>query len=234
MSDASGRGPERAVLNAAYIAAVLGAGAVPVLLPPQLDARARDELLASADGLLLTGGADVDPGTYGETPHPSVTGTSPMRDMAERALIERAMARELPILAICRGMQMLNVALGGSLIQDVPTQVAGALEHSQTPDHARGEPTHTVAIEAGSRLATIVGRDELVVNSMHHQALGRMGAGLAATAWAGDGVIEAAELPGRRVLAVQWHPEELVAEHKHARALFTWLAREARGRGRRR
>ena len=223
----SGRVPG-AQLNASYIEAVQAAGGVPLLLPPQLEPGAQARLLGLADALLLTGGGDVDPERYHEKPHPAVTGVSALRDGVEFAAIEFALGRELPVLAICRGMQVLNVALGGSLVQDIPTQVAGARPHA-VPEPRDG-PCHPVRVAAASRLRAVVGADEIEVNSRHHQAVGKLGRGLEAVAWSPDGIVEGLEMQGRQVLAVQWHPEDMVAASGAARALFETLVRAARER----
>jgi putative glutamine amidotransferase len=219
-----GTHPERAFLNSAYVAAVQAAGGVPVLLAPQHDQRARQALLDRVDGIVLTGGGDVDPARFGEAPHPTVADVSPARDGLEIALVEGALDRRLPLLAICRGIQVLNVALGGSLHQDVATSPGTPIQHGQkAPRH---EPTHAVKIEAGSRLADVVGAHDLDVNSMHHQAINRLGRGLRAVAFSSaDGLIEGAELEdaSRFVLGVQWHPEELAPHQAAARSLFTAL-----------
>jgi putative glutamine amidotransferase len=216
---------ERAVLNSTYLAAVQAAGGVPVLLPPQLDERARETLFLRLDGVLLTGGGDMDPARFGETPHPTVAGVSPDRDRLEIALVEHALGRRLPVLAICRGVQVLNVALGGSLYQDVPSQIDTQVQHDQT--RPRHEPTHKVTIEEDSRLADVLGATQLEVNSFHHQGIKALGRGLRAVAHSDDGLIEGAELPERErfVLGVQWHPEELAVhpDGDSARRLFRAL-----------
>lgn len=207
------------VLNASYVLAVQQAGGVPVLLPPQLSPDARSALLARIDGLMLTGGEDVDPALYNEMPHQKLGSISQSRDAAEIAALNAAFERIIPILAICRGLQIVNVMRGGSLYQDIPSQVDGALDHSvQEP---RCGPAHTVEVASDSRLAGIVGAPTLEVNSRHHQAVKRLGTGLVAVAHAHDGVIEALELPGDQfVVAVQWHPEDMVSEFDSARRLF--------------
>ncbi len=229
----SGRPPERAALNAAYITAVQGAGGVPVLLPPHLDAGARDALWERLEGLVLTGGGDLDPALYGETPHPTVADVSSARDALELWLARRAVEDGLPLLAICRGIQVLNVALGGSLWQDVPSQVPGALNHHQTAP--RSEPTHRVKLLGEGTLLHAASRArELAVNSFHHQAVKRLGEGLREVAWAEDGLIEGVELPGHPfALGVQWHPEDLVGHDPAAHGLFAALVEVARARSRR-
>ena len=230
----TGRAPERAALNAAYIAAVQRAGAVPVLLPPQLDEPAREALWERLDGLVLTGGGDVDPARFGEPPHPTVSDVSADRDALELHLARRAVEEGLPLLAICRGIQVLNVALGGTLWQDVPSQVPGALVHQQTAP--RHEPTHRVKLLGeGTRLHAASGNRELAVNSFHHQAVKRLGEGLREVAWAEDGLVEGVELPGHPfAVGVQWHPEDLVGHDPAARGLFAAVVEVARARSRRR
>lgn len=218
----SGR-PERAFLNTAYLAALQQAGGVPITLPPQLDAPARVALFERLDGVMLTGGGDVDPARYNERPQPTVSEVSSARDALEFELIDYALDRALPILAICRGIQVLNVALGGTLFQDVATDPGTPLGHSQP--ESRDRPTHTVKVDARSRLAAVLGAETLDVNSFHHQAIKDLGRGLRTVAWAEDGLIEGAELDDvtRFVVGVQWHPEEMVSQFEPARRLFAAL-----------
>jgi putative glutamine amidotransferase len=188
-----------------YEAAVLRAGATP---RPLSLAEPVETALDGVDGLLLTGGDDVDPAIYGETPHPTYDVSEPGRDAFEIDLVRRALAADVPVLAICRGLQVLNVALGGTLIQDIPSEPAALLQHD-----ADGPPTtlaHTVAVAPGSCLAALVGPGETrAVNSRHHQSIRALGQGLVVTATSPDGIIEAAEVPAARFcLGVQWHPED--------------------------
>lgn len=225
--------PERAYANATYIRAVQQAGGVPVLLPPQLDLDSLETLWSRLDALVLTGGGDIDPARYGEASHATVADVSEARDELELTLTRRAVEDGLPVLGICRGVQVINVALGGSLHQDIATDVPGALPHSQK--EARHQPTHAVKVPGeGTRLAAIVGVPQLNVNSMHHQAIKRPGQGLREVAWAPDGVVEALELAAddRFVVGVQWHPEELVGHDPTARALFRAVLEAARRRSR--
>ncbi len=218
------KSPERAYVNSAYLAAVQEAGGVPVPIPPQLDAGAMDELLARCDGFLLTGGGDVDPAIFNEPPHPSLSEVAPARDRLEIALVRHAVAAGRPLLAVCRGIQVLNVALGGSLFQDVAGEPGTEIQHQQEKDgKPRDEPTHSVEVLAGSHLARVLGATELSVNSMHHQAVKAPGRGLVPVAFAPDMIIEGMELddPDRFVLGVQWHPEELTRKDPAARALFS-------------
>jgi putative glutamine amidotransferase len=191
-----------------YEAAVRRAGATPK--PLSLD-DPTVTALDGVDGLLLTGGDDVDPALYGEAPHPTCDVSEPGRDAFEIDLIRRALAADLPVLAICRGLQVLNVALGGTLIQDIPSEPGPLLQHD-----AEGPPTtlaHTVAVTPGSGLAALVGPDDTrAVNSRHHQAIRALGKGLVVTGTSPDGVIEAAEVPAARFcVGVQWHPENFHA-----------------------
>jgi putative glutamine amidotransferase len=223
-----GATPERAYVNSAYIRAVQDAGGVPVLLPPQLEREARAALWPLLDGVVLTGGGDIDPARFGEAPHRAVYEVAAARDSLELDLTRHALGRRLPLLAICRGIQVLNVALGGTLQQDIPSGVPDALTHAQT--EPRAQPTHRVKIEDGTRLARILGAAELEVNSFHHQAVARLGEGLRAVAWSPDGVVEGAEMDGSCgfVIAVQWHPEDLVDHDATARNLFRALVDESR------
>jgi putative glutamine amidotransferase len=222
-----GANPERAYVNSAYLHAVQQAGGVPVVLPPQLSVTSLHRLGAELSGLLLTGGGDIDPALFGEAPDATLYDVAPARDSLETSVLHLALGRGLPVLAVCRGVQVLNVALGGSLYQDVATEPGTQLPHSQK--EPRDQPTHKVKVTPGSRLARTLGADELEVNSMHHQAIHRLGRGLTAVAWAPDQLVEGAELddPGRFVLGVQWHPEELVGHSEPARRLFSALVAAA-------
>jgi putative glutamine amidotransferase len=223
-----GKVPERAYVNSSYLHAVQQAGGVPVLLAPQLSAVSFERLVRGMDGLLLTGGGDIDPSVFGEAPHPTASEVAPARDALELSLVRLMLERRLPILAICRGLQVLNVALGGTLFQDVGSDPGTQLPHRQ--GEPRDQPTHKVRLKAGSRLAETLGTDEIEVNSLHHQAVKTLGRGLLATAWAPDQIVEGIEVSdaGCLVLGVQWHPEELVASSEPARRLFAALVESAR------
>jgi putative glutamine amidotransferase len=226
-----GTTPERAYVNGAYIEAVQAAGGIPLLLTPHFTPEVQTVLWPRLDGLVLTGGGDIEPARFGEARHPAVDDVSLTRDELELGLARRAVADGVPLFAICRGMQVLNVALGGTLVQDIPSERPGALVHSQkAPRH---EATHGVKVMGeGTRLGRLLGALEVEVNSMHHQAIGRLGEGLQEVAWAPDGIVEGVELPGeaRFVLGVQWHPEELVGHDPAARNLFAAIVDAARRR----
>ena len=228
-----GEHPERAYVNSAYLRAIEEGGGIPVLLPPQLSASARETLWRRLDGLVLTGGGDIEPARFGELPHPRTTLISAERDALELDLVDRALRDEVPLFAICRGLQVVNVALGGTLHQHVPDAVGETVQHSQT--EKRHVATHPVKLMTeGTRLGEILGSPELTVNSFHHKAGRTLGRGLRDVAWAPDQVIEAIEHDDRHrfIVAVQWHPEELVGHDAAARALFTAVVEAARTRGR--
>lgn len=206
--------------NQSYIRALIAAGATPLMIPPGLDMSALTALCGRLDGLLLTGGADIDPALYGEQRLPECGEIEPERDIMELALTRVALQRDLPTFGICRGMQTLNVACGGALYQDIAAQRPESLAHAWT-DHPRNHLAHTVLVERDSRLFTALGAEELRVNSLHHQAVSRPGDGARVVAWAPDGVAEALELPAQRfAIAVQYHPEELIETDQRSRRLF--------------
>lgn len=199
-----------------------------MILSPLMGAPLAGHALDGMDGLLLTGGEDIDPSWYGAEPSPLLSPPSRERDLFELALFAVARQRQLPILGICRGIQLINVGLGGTLFQDLPTERAGGVQHR--PDSARDTRSHRVRLTPGSRAAEALRATSLSVNSSHHQAVRDLAPGLCATGWTDDDLIEAVESPPGEawLLAVQWHPEEM---HRDARApeqgLFTALVREA-------
>jgi putative glutamine amidotransferase len=221
-------GTDRTGVNAAYVRAVVRAGGAPLILSPLAGTAHVEELLDALDGIVLTGGEDVDPAHYGHAPHPRLGDVDAARDAFELALFRGAISRGLPVLAICRGIQLVNVALGGTLWQDIPSERPGALDHS--PTSARDDRTHLVQIEPGSRLARALGTNRCTVNSFHHQSIRDLAPGLRVTGRAPDGEIEGVESnePDPWLLAVQWHPEEF---HGHDQApdhgLFVALVRTA-------
>lgn len=213
-------------VRCAYSLACEKSGLLPILLPVTDDEAVRAAHLDLLDGLLLSGGLDVHPGLYGagDNVHVATQTEAGGRDVHEIALVRAAVARDLPLFAICRGLQVLNVALGGTLYQDLPTQVGTKWAHRQGPHSS--EKTHRTCIVPGSRLGQIFGGTEtLPINSHHHQAAKDVAPGLVVTARADDGVVEALEKPDARfLLAVQWHPENLYETDAPSRALFAAFA----------
>ena len=207
-----------ALIPLAYVHAVERAGGRPLLVPSSEEAI--EETLDALDGLLLSGGSDIDPELYGAEAHPETNGVRPERDRAEIALLRAALERDMPVLAVCRGSQVLNIARGGDIVQHLP-EVVGDEKHKHTPG-VFGD--HDVDLVPGTRLQRVLG-DRAPVKSHHHQGYGSLGEGLQEAARADDGTIEAIEDPSRRfALGVLWHPEE-----GEDFALFGELVDEARG-----
>jgi putative glutamine amidotransferase len=209
-------------LHSSYVRSVEQAGGLALILAPGGPADAA-QLLDRVSGLLLTGGSDVDPASFGEARHPALKRVIPERDAFEIALCREALRRDLPLLAICRGQQVLNVALGGTLYQDLASQVPNALEHSA--DGERWQTSHDVVLLCGTRLRSILGVERLEVNSFHHQAVKDVGPGLVVSARSpADGVIEGVESQAHRfVVGVQWHPEDFVGRSAAFAPLFAAL-----------
>lgn len=208
---------DAALIPLDYVRELERAGARPLLVPPTEDGI--DETLDALDGLLFSGGSDLDPELYGQEPHAETKGIVPERDRAELTLLEAALARDMPVLAVCRGLQVLNVARGGDLVQHLP-DVVGDERHRHTPGTFS---EHEVSVETGTRLAKVLG-DRAPVKSSHHQGVGRVGEGLHIAARADDGTVEAVEDPRHRfAVGVLWHPEA-----GEDRRLFEALVEEAR------
>ncbi|MDP9179000.1 MAG: gamma-glutamyl-gamma-aminobutyrate hydrolase family protein [Gemmatimonadota bacterium] len=208
-SDTRLGGAHRVRLNSAYVTALEIAGLIPLVIPPLSSPAAARVIIAAVDGLVLTGGEDVDPALYGHAPHEHLGTVNCRRDETEIALVHAAREMRKPVLAICRGPQLLNVALGGTLIQDIASCVPEALPHNS--EETRDARAHEVAIEPGSRIAQAVGATQIRVNSLHHQSILEPAAGLRVTARAPDGIIEGVESEDDAwwAIAVQWHPEEM-------------------------
>ena len=214
------KGLPQVYLLEAYVQAVAQAGAYPVLIPLGLPKEILTALAARLDGVLFTGGGDVHPRHYAAEGNPRVALVDEDRDRVEFQLLDQVLAEKKPFLGICRGLQVMNIALGGSLYADVAEQRPGALAHNYRESKERTFRAHPVAIEAGSRLADVLGETQAQVNSLHHQAIDRLAPGLRPTAYAPDGIIEAVEFPDQPFgLAVQWHPEWLL-DDPAMRALF--------------
>lgn len=226
-TQAEGNSGPHQTLNRAYVRAVEQAGGVPVILPVTTEPEVIARYLGVLDGLLLSGGVDIAPACYGQEPHPQLGAVDTDRDTTEMPLIRQALQENMPLFAICRGIQSLNVAMGGTLYQDLPSQRPSDIHHYQTKiGKARHEFQHVIQIEPGTRLESIVGGDAMPVNTMHHQALQDVADGLVVTAHAPDGVIEAVEAPAKRyVVAVQFHPEETAPHDERSRRLFSAFVR---------
>jgi putative glutamine amidotransferase len=197
----------------AYVQAIVRAGALPLLIPLGMPPEYYDEITRRVDGVLFTGGGDAHPDLYGSQHHPLVDHVDPDRDRVEVHLLKAVIEKEMPFLGICRGLQIVNVALGGTLFEDILDQRPASLRHDWSSDMPRDYLAHMVQINLNSSIGQILGQTDVSVNSLHHQGIKALAPDLTATALAPDGLIEAFELPGYRFgLAVQWHPEWLPRE----------------------
>lgn len=211
-------GYELAYLNDGYVQSVLLGGGIPVILPVNEDPEVIEAQLCLVDGLIVSGGQDVDPVFYGEDPQWKLGGIYPKRDRFDEILIRKAMEKKIPLLGICRGMQLLNVIHGGSLYQDLSYYEKGYVKHVQ--DQFPESPTHFIEIKEGSWVSRSLGLEKRV-NSYHHQGIKSVGDGLVATAVAKDGVIEAIEYEGDTfAVGIQWHPEMMSCDHRDMANLF--------------
>ena len=216
-------------MEVSYVEAVEAAGGVPVLLPPS--AAGVEELIGVVDGIIFSGGADIRPDRYGDDYiHEKTYGVSDLRDDFEFQLLEAALRADVPVLAICRGIQVLNVGLGGSLYQDVPTEYPDAIKHTQPWEVGSWEdPIHQVAVERDSLLGDLLDAATVGTNSAHHQSLKQVASELRVIGRSDDGSIEAVEHPDKRfVLGVQWHPEKMFQCHTEHLRLFAGLVEEAK------
>lgn len=214
---------DRAFAFLTYVESIRRAGAVPVVIPPQPENAA--DVIDRLDGILLAGGDDCHPAAYGEEPHPTLIPMDVRRQQNEIALARAARERGIPTLGVCLGMQMMNVGAGGSLIQDIASEIETDIQHASEP-HNRVR--HDVVIDEGTRLAGILPSTAVTVNSSHHQAIRRLGEGLRVNARARDGIVEGIEDPRHRFyVGIQWHPEEMLGEIS-ADALFRAFVEEAR------
>jgi putative glutamine amidotransferase len=225
--------PPSWAMSQRYIHALTAAGAIPWMIPllPD-DADTMRGIYDELDGFFLPGGADIDPANYGEERHPSCDHSDPARDRVELIMAEWAMRDHKPILGVCRGLQLLNLAAGGTLWQDVESQRPSSIKHDYFPfrdGHARDYLAHAVTIREGTRLAEILGAGDRKVNSMHHQGIHRLATGFIVSATAPDGLIEGIEGHGDQFLmAVQWHPEALAEKDPLTQRLFEAFTTAAR------
>jgi putative glutamine amidotransferase len=217
-------------LSNRYTEAILAGGGLPQILPPTTSRAVVAEFVRRSDGVMLTGGDDIEPKLYAKDLPADlaakVGGIEPERDNWEKMLVEEAFEQRKPLLGICRGMQMINVALGGTLIVDIPTQVPGALHHKQM--ERKSDPVHDISIQPGSLFARITGVEKIAVNSTHHQAIGRIAEALHVTGTSSDGIVEVAELKDESrlpfFLTVQFHPERLLDRYKIFLKIFESFA----------
>jgi putative glutamine amidotransferase len=211
-------------LNEAYVQAVSGAGAAPLLIPLGLSEEVLREAISRVDGVLFSGGGDMAPESYGSQLHPKVNEVDEDRDRVELVLYAQVLDEQKPFLGICRGFQVLNVAMGGTLYEDIADQHPGAIKHDYYPNIPRDHAAHSVQISEETSLARILGKPVLEVNSLHHQGIRHLAPGLKASAHAPDGLIEGVEVPEHPFgLAVQWHPEWLQAQQSMRQLLLAFV-----------
>jgi putative glutamine amidotransferase len=213
------------VMSQRYVHVLVSNGAVPWIVPLlSHDAETLRSIYDHLDGVFLPGGVDMDPSTYDEPKRPECGRTDPPRDATEIQLLRWAMEDRKPVLAVCRGVQVMNVAAGGSLYQDLDTDVQGSIKHDYFPSgdtNHRDQLVHDIRVERGTRLATLLGSESVTVNSMHHQGIKKLAPTMVATAYASDGIIEGAEARGDHfMVGVQWHPEDLTDADARMRRLF--------------
>lgn len=216
---------DKLIANTPYVRALIDAGATPLLIPVNNDPTRAAEYIGLIDGLLLPGGQDVNPLLYGQDPVPQVKYVLEEQDLMELELIRMAVEKGIPVMGICRGMQLMNVAFGGTLIQDLQTSIS----HKQDMS-IRSQATHGAKLLAGSLLESLLGTEPLYVNSYHHQAVDAAAPGFTVSATAADGVIEAIENPEKNLWAVQWHPEEMYIRYPRFANLFRHLVETAAAR----
>lgn len=208
----------------AYVRAILKAGGIPLLIPVGLTRSQLRDMFEKLDGIVLVGGGDIEPSRFNGSPHPRVYDVDQERDEMEIELVQMAAQDGKPLLGICRGAQVINVAMGGTLYTDIADQLKGALKHDYFPNYPRDTLAHKVKIMDRTLLEKIIGEDEIQVNSLHHQGLARIGEELRVSAWSPDGLAEAVELLGHPFLmGVQWHPEWLTHHPAHFALIETFI-----------
>ena len=211
-----------------YIQAVIQAGACPLMIPPGLNQEDLDDLLTHLDGILFSGGGDIHPHFYGSELHPLITDVDLERDRLELALLEKSLQQQMPVLGICRGFQLINIGLGGSLFEDIQDQKSQTIKHDYSPGWPRDYLAHPVTLETGKFLAQLIGQTQIEVNSLHHQGIRRLAANLEVLGNAPDGILEAFQIQNYPYgVAVQWHPEEMRSD-PGMRALFRSFVEAAR------
>ncbi len=216
-------------LKAAYAEAVLRAGGLPLVLPYSDDSTVIEAYLDRISGLVISGGGfDISPELYGATPQPGLGPLKESRTAFELKLLRAALSRSVPVLGVCGGMQLINVALGGTLHQDIALELPQAKQHQQA--HDRAHPQHPVEVLDGTHLAEGVGKGQLMVNSTHHQAISAVGTGLIVSAKAADGIIEGIETKDGVAMGVQWHPEMMIDTVPHHLGVYRTLVNRARDR----
>ena len=218
--------PNKMLINTPYVRALVDAGATPLLIPVTDDASRAAEYIDLLDGLLIPGGQDVTPAMYGQDPLPQVSYVQEEQDLIEMELIRLAVKKGIPVFGICRGLQLLNVTFGGTLIQDIYAQKKATVAHKQDLS-IRSQATHTAKVLEGSLLEELLGKEPLSVNSFHHQALGEVAPGFTVSVTAADGIIEAMEDREKNLYAVQWHPEEMYIRYPRFANLFRYLVETA-------
>ncbi len=203
----------------AYSRAIESAGGIPILIPYVKNTDIYDDFIEICDGIFITGGADIDPRRYGKDKNNTCGAIQPLRDEMELYILDEALCKNKPVLAVCRGVQLLNVGLGGTLYQDIPTEYPSEINHTQT--EGRFIPSHKVKIVKDTPLFELIGKDKMTANSFHHQAIMDLAEGLKPMAYAEDGIIEAVYLPARDyVRGYQWHPERLFDSDGGNRKIF--------------
>ena len=220
--DAAGKHAPRFSMNQSYLKAIEAAGGIPIMIPHIDDEDRLRRIYEMLDGIMLPGGLDIHPRFYGQEPHPALDPVDTGLDHTETTILPWALEDDMPVLGICRGEQVLNVVMGGTLIQDIYSEYPTTLDHRESfKRKIRDFLAHDMSVAPGTRLHELVGQDRVWVNTSHHQAIDKVAPGLIATAWSPDGLIEAVESPDSHfVMAVQCHPEELWRKHEWARKLF--------------